>query len=315
MDDLIDEMGPAEARHADDIAELWADYGPALRAWGGLDGGMTWKSVSGGQYLCRYRQDRETGKKRFTSLGRRSPETEAIYRDFVERRDAAKHTVISNRDRMITAGRVAKAYGLARLPTQTAQILRALWKAPEMDDRLAVFGGIALFGYEFQSHLVAPADLVRDDALLLVRLQDLEIQDVRKLYEDAVGGDARVTRRDDAVHIRAPGAPELELWDLERILRLADGRDEAAVLEDALRQPPGPGLTIARDAQPVEMRVFQPTVYAMAAQVLGREDGLWLERARFAAAVAERLGVELTAEQQQFFPEIAAGDFPESPRI
>lgn len=104
-----------------------AAYGPVLRDFGTLDGGMAWKTVSGADYLCRYRQDPETGKKKFTSLGRRSPETEAAYDAFITRRDAAKQTVYATRNEIALAGRVAKAYGLARMPAKQAEMIRAFY--------------------------------------------------------------------------------------------------------------------------------------------------------------------------------------------
>ena len=42
-------------------------------------GGMQWLTVKGNDYLARYRRDPVTGEQKSTSLGRRSPETEALY--------------------------------------------------------------------------------------------------------------------------------------------------------------------------------------------------------------------------------------------
>ena len=90
-------MSPAETRHLRDLAEAWETYGPALRTKLALDGGMQWKTVHGADYLCRYRPDPDTGKKKFRSLGRRSRETEATYQDFIGRRSVREWASTSAR--------------------------------------------------------------------------------------------------------------------------------------------------------------------------------------------------------------------------
>ena len=85
----------AQVRHLREIGEAWKIYGPALREWAGLDGGMQWKKVQGAEYLARYWQD--DGRKRFTSLGKRSREGPAAgacsSRKCSENRSAAKASV------------------------------------------------------------------------------------------------------------------------------------------------------------------------------------------------------------------------------
>ena len=77
---------------------MWPEYGRSLREKYDLDGGMQWKSPKGIEYLTRYRQDPETGKKKWSSLGRRSPETEAIYAEFMGRRANARQTIQAHKD-------------------------------------------------------------------------------------------------------------------------------------------------------------------------------------------------------------------------
>jgi hypothetical protein len=145
-------MSSAETRLLHDLGETWTSYGPALRDKFELDGGMTWKTVHGHEYLCRYRPDPETRKKKFTSLGRRSPETEATYNAFIKRREVARQTVLSSRDEIALSGRLVKAHGLARLPAKSADVLRAFWHR-SIDEQLTLFGGSALFAYELETEI------------------------------------------------------------------------------------------------------------------------------------------------------------------
>jgi hypothetical protein len=69
----LSKMRSDQAQHLQSLREAWAEYGPAARMLEQLPGGMTWKTVKGAKYLCRYFQDPATGRKKFTSLGRRSP--------------------------------------------------------------------------------------------------------------------------------------------------------------------------------------------------------------------------------------------------
>jgi hypothetical protein len=304
MDRLI-QMKPTGAEHLREIAHLWASYGPALRAKSALDGGMTWKSVSGAEYLCRYRQDPETGKKKFTSLGRRSPQTEEIYRDFLDRREAAKHVVVSSRDQMATAGRVAKAYGLARMPAKSAEILRAIWFR-SLDANLAVFGGTALLAYELEAEVMAPAGLIRDEALIVIPFgDDVAIDDLAAAYEAAVGEKPRVREREDRHVLHGHDAVVLEVWSRELLLQQFEDCDQAEVVEDSFDAPLLRGLTVARDAQPVEFSTFDPRVYAMLAQGLGHDDSAWMERASFASAIVrERWPDQFEPRQEAAFPDL-----------
>jgi hypothetical protein len=305
VDDLMP-MGSTEGRHLREIAEGWAEYGPALKLWLELDGGMTWKDVSGAEYLCRYRQDPETGKKKFTSLGRRSAETERTYDLFIERRDRARATVLAKRDWMLTAGRVAKAYGLARLPAAAGEILHVLWLR-SADDELRLFGGSALLFYEIKTEVLAPKDLVRDDRLTFIFGNAARAETVEKVA-DAIEGALR-----ERPHVRDEGSRLLLHCRGDVELELLDGdvffdRGEpaaAAALAEALDLAAVRGLTVARDAQTIEFAVPDPRAYAMMAEVLGRDDEVWRRRAEHAATlVRERWDEPFDERQEAAFPDL-----------
>jgi hypothetical protein len=314
MDDLT-QMSPAEARHLRELGEAWKSYAPAMRAKLALDGGMTWKRVNGADYLCRYRPDPDTGKKKFTSLGRRSRETEATYKDFISRRDAARQTVLAGRDDIALAGRIAKAHGLARLPAKQADILRAFWRGG-LDEHLTLFGGTALFAYEMPTEILMPIELARDDHLIFLfdGSPDCTIEDIGEAYEDATGAKATVVRlksrrsRHDRLIIESKDVSGIEILPCKFLLDQVDDDDQADVLLGALQMSTVRGLTVARDAQPVEITAPDPRAYAITACVLGRNDEIWAERAEFAATlVRERWPEQFDPRQQAVFPELYGG--------
>lgn len=316
MDDELTELGSTERRHLRDLAKAWASYGPALREWSSLDGGMQWKLVNGGEYLTRYRQDPESGKKKFTSLGRRSHETELAHADFRKRRDEAKQTVLAGRDEITKAGRVAKAYGLARMPTQTARILRGFWlrsAAPAV----AVFGGAALFAYELEAGVLAPSRVLEDESLVLFPLAPgLTAEQMAVAYTATTGEDASTTKRRGRTIFQTPGWPAMEVWQPEFLLDRLEDRDQQDVLRAALTYAPVKGFTVARDGQPVEFNTLDVRAYALAARVMADEpDDAWGDRAHCAMALAHRMGLEFDADQVAAFPDLVTDASPESPRF
>ena len=305
--DSLTRMRPAEAQQLRELGNAWESYGPALRDKLALDGGMTWKQVNCADYLCRYRQDPETGKKRFTSLGRRSRETEATYRDFIGQRDAARQTVLDSRADIALAGRVAKAHGLARMPVKSAEIVRAFWRR-KLDEHLTLAGGSALFAYELGSEILGPAELLREDSLMFVTAGPLQsdlLDDVADAIRETSGGKMRVSPAEDHVSFQCGDAMEVELVSPEFFLGRADNDEQDEVLQEAFRMPRIKGVTVARDAQPVEITAFDPRAYALLAYVTGMDDETRMERAHFAATmVRECWPDKFDPRQEEAFPEV-----------
>jgi hypothetical protein len=303
-DDLT-ELGPTESRHLRDLAKAWASYGPALREWSSLDGGMQWKTVNGADYLCRYRPDPDTGKKKFISLGRRSAETEATYRDFIGRRDAARQTVLAGRDDIALAGRIAKAHGLARMPAKHAEIVRAFWRA-SLDRHLTLCSGAAMFAYEVKTEILTPAALTRDDNLLFLfdGSSDFTTGDIGEAYEDATGAKADVSRRQGRFIIRSDDAPGVEILSRKFLLEQVKDGDQAEALRLAFQMDVVRGLTVARNAQPVEITAPDPRLYALLAHV-EQDEEIWAKRARFTATlVRERWPQKFDHRQEEAFPDL-----------
>lgn len=309
-------MNSAEQALLETLADVWPEYGRSLRDKHDLDGGMQWKVAKGREYLTRYRQDPETGKKVWSSLGRRSPETEAIYAEFMGRRATARETIQTHKDDITLGGRLARARGLTRLPTRNAEILRAFW-LNSVDAQITLFCGASLLAYERESRVIAPVDLVRDDRLMFVfdpNVEAVEIDGIVDVYQEVVGDKARVRQRDDIMTVQAPDGVGLDIVSERYLLdRAADG-DQADLLSRALREPPFRGVTFASDGQPVELKTLAPQSYAMMAHVLAQDDDRWLAKAEFAGALVQaRWGFE--PEQEAAFPGLGLDPADMPPRI
>jgi hypothetical protein len=299
-------MNSAETQVLQDLGAAWSSYGPALRDKFTLDGGMTWRKGVGGEFLYHYRVDAETGKKKWTALGLRSPATEATYNDFISRRGDARQTVLDSRDDIKLAGRLVKAHGLAKMPGKHAELLRSFWLR-SLDNRMALFGGHALLGYELSTSILVPAPLVRDESLLFViknNPDDDTINDIKDAFQDAVGARVHIDEKRKRT-VMSAGDVIIELLETGFLTRHLDSEDQVEVLEESLNVPPVTGLTVARDSQPVELKVLDPRSYAIAAYALGGDDEIWTERAQFAATLVRECWPEpFDPRQESAFPDL-----------
>jgi hypothetical protein len=298
-------MNSAETQVLQDLGAAWSSYGPALRAKFTLDGGMTWRRGVGGEFLYHYRVDAETGKKKWTALGIRSAETEAIHHHFISRRGDARQTVLDTRDDIKLAGRLVKAHGLAKMPGKHAEVLRSFWLR-SLDDRMTLFGGHALLGYELSTITLAPASLVRDESLLFVvhnNPDDETIGDIKDAFQDAIGARVHIDQKRKRTVMKA-GEVDIELLETGFFTKHLDSEEQVEVIEDSLNAPPVTGLTVARDSQPVELKVLDPRAYAIAAYALGGDE-IWTERAQFAATLVRECWPEpFDPRQESAFPDL-----------
>jgi hypothetical protein len=156
-----------QARQQIDAQQLFAAYRD-VRAELTRDyvGSMRWRTVSGVQYLVKKVYGRET------SLGRQSPETEAIHSAFVDGRNQMRRRRTAMQARLKAMDRVNVAYRLGRVPDLPARIMDALDRALLMGSGVRVVGTTALFAYEamagvrFETGIVATQDF---DLLLEAR--------------------------------------------------------------------------------------------------------------------------------------------------
>ena len=129
--------------HLVNTEQLFDNYRIALRHAKTYVYGMRWKRVRGTEYLFKDKDRHGNGK----SLGRRTPETEALLLTFASGRAAAQERL-----GMITAhlgeqARLNKALRLNRIPRVVARVLRELDEAG-LHENFTVIGTQALYAYE-----------------------------------------------------------------------------------------------------------------------------------------------------------------------
>ncbi|MDP3709544.1 MAG: GSU2403 family nucleotidyltransferase fold protein [Polaromonas sp.] len=105
-------------------------------------GGMYWKRQGEYEYLVKTLPDN-----RQTRIGPRSAKTEAIFKDFTERKTAIEARLKSLREALKEAERLNKALKAGRVPSKVVAVLQALEDAG-LGEHFRVVGTHALYAYE-----------------------------------------------------------------------------------------------------------------------------------------------------------------------
>lgn len=264
------------------IEQLWPDFGHALQVLATSEGGgMGWRTVDGVEYLTRYTH--EDGKKRGRSLGRRSPETEALMEKFDSTVLQARRVRRELREDVLLTCKLAKAHGVARLHGRFADTLDWLWYTGA-SKRVALFGGSGLLAYESGSQTLTPIDLVKENHLTFISHSEDPAQMGLAEIGEACGADeggGKVSTEDGRVLIRFEDRVIAEIFPPSYFLDRLDRRP-ARTLAEGFAMPWLRALTFARDSRPIELCVPDPRVYAMAAHCL-KADEIWAARSEFAA--------------------------------
>lgn len=120
----------------------------AFRRAEGYRGSMSFADRNGVEYLLRNYYDPVTGVRKQKSLGRRSPETEALAAEFAEGKADASERLNKAQETLRRQTGVNRALGLGRVPEIGAKIVRSLDAAGLLGRGLRVIGTNALFAYE-----------------------------------------------------------------------------------------------------------------------------------------------------------------------
>lgn len=119
-------------------------------------GRLTWKTVSGREYLYRIVDGAGNG----TSLGARSPETEAAFEEY----QAAKQRATQLANQLLQDGALYRALQLPMVPTYAGDVLRRLDIAGQLGrDGVLVVGTNALTAYQIEAQRLLGPDLSATD--------------------------------------------------------------------------------------------------------------------------------------------------------
>jgi hypothetical protein len=126
-------------------------------------GTLAFRNTNGHDYLVKWFYEDE--KRKAKVLGKRSPETESIEREFSLARKSLDARAKSLRANLEKQARLNNAVGLSRLPLISARIIRAFERAGIGSERVKIVGTHALYAYEsmaggvFDAGFVATQDI------------------------------------------------------------------------------------------------------------------------------------------------------------
>lgn len=256
-------MSQEQRRVSAAIRDTVADYGDVLRARDAYAGGMRWLTSKSLQYLTRYRYDLN-GDKKDASLGRRTPETEAIFDRFMLERAQLDARIAELRPLMAEQARMAKALRLSRAPTEVVNVLRAIGTS-DLLEQLTLVGDAAVFAYESEMAALLPRDVLPDEGL------DLVVAGLRAAdhVEDLVGVLRRAKipvrpgrrRGDELVVLRTDANLKIHLLTQSSLDRMVDGYESSFAGDTprwALEQPPIRSFMIDRGGRAAAVSVLDP---------------------------------------------------------
>jgi hypothetical protein len=141
------ELSADQRRESVNTQQRYAAYREAIERATGFRGSMVWNEIKGGEYLVRSHYD-PSGIRRQTSLGPRSPQTEAFKLDYDRGRSEAQDRVKNLKDVVTRQAAINRALGLGRVPLIGARIMRALDQAGLLGSGIRVLGTNAIYAYE-----------------------------------------------------------------------------------------------------------------------------------------------------------------------
>lgn len=257
-----------------DAVQLYEHFLELRQEYEQFRGGMLWKTVGSRQYLVKT-VDRMGHQ---NSLGPRSPQTEALFRDFTEKKKDLKERLKSVQNEISARAKFCVAAGINRVPRIAADIVRVLDSRGLIGTHLVILGSHAIYAYEFAAGVQLKAGLLQTSDLdtLLDTRSELEIagevrtagllgliRKVDKTFRLARKASFRAVNSKGFMVdlLRAPLSPEAAITSL-------------AAVEDLIAEPL-PGLdwltaapkiaqiVIAENGYPVRFVVPEPRVFAL----------------------------------------------------
>ena len=302
------------------------DLSHVFSAWRGArkdsQGHYRWVTKRGNAYLMR----KYGGNER--SLGRKSPETEAI----MDRHQRARLTYRQSNARLEKMARVNRALRLNRVPLPGAKVLRALDDAALLGDGLFVIGTNAMYGYEMKAGVLFESDIIAttDFDLLWGARDSLRLAAMKASPEGILGilksVDPTFSSSDD-YGTRAQNADGyyVDLFCPESdppLNRMAPSDIDPIATEGAewlVAAPKIDEMVIGEDGLPARMVCVDPRIFALHKAWLSKQPGRQAKSRprddRQAKAVAEvardYLGLKLDQRVLKHLPEELAACAPD----
>jgi hypothetical protein len=276
MRDLTNE----QRRQFTDAQQAFDAYREAQREFlhayeGTFAGGMHWRTVGGVEYLYR------TRRRVASSLGRRSPETEAIKAAYVQDRDRRRRRLRQMEKRLSEMAPVNRAMGLGRVPNVVARIMLTLDEERLLGRSITVVGTNALHAYEaragvqLDSGVVATGDVdLLWDARRRLSLAsgDLRAEGLigllRKVDRSFERSKSRYSAVNDQlfrVDLICPNDKAFLTRPSDALSEVADDLQASGIegLDWLVNAPKFDEVAIAENGRPVPLNVVDPRVFAL----------------------------------------------------
>lgn len=278
------EIDPDAARQYIDARAAFVELERTKKNALQVRGGMVWKTVNGQDYLIR---TSTTGGQK--SLGRRSPETEAMHRSFIDKKQSVEERISSLKGAVAKHQRMNRALRVGRMPTIAVAILGRLANAG-LDDYFRVVGTHSLYAYEaaagvsFASEITSTRDidllcdtrkrvtftqkLMQDSPSMLAALQKVDktfqvIEDQKYTAINKDGFEVDIIRR-----IATEGDPHP--------IRLSDAEDDFWVVQakragDLMNAPEFTEIVVAESGVMARMTTIHPAVFVSFKRWMAKE--------------------------------------------
>ena len=242
------------------IAVLWDRIGTVKPLVAEVTGAMGYKSVNGTEYLVRYWNDHQTGRKRFQSLGRRSEDTDHRLRAFMSEKTRLTSS-LKDLERTLTRNcRLARACELLRVPAEVGAFLRELAARPSAFESVAIGGAYAVPAYEIRAgrRCDVPARRRKEPIRLTAFVEHVEELRYAEAFASMIGIEAsQANLNEDETGIR---------------IEALDGRSVAVLLRGAFEfgdRPDVMAIAVAKDGAPAPIRAVDPSLWIEAEEMVG----------------------------------------------
>jgi hypothetical protein len=278
------ESDPDAARQYIDARTVFVELERTRKNALQVRGGMVWKTVDGKDYLVR---TSTTGGQK--GLGRRTPETEALYQSFTAKKQAMQERVASLTTSLAKHQRMNRALRVGRMPNIAVAILNRLANAG-LDDYFRVVGTHALYAYEaaagvrFASEITSTRDidllwdtrrrvtfaqrLKQDSPSMLAALQKVDasfelIEDQRYTAINKDGFEVDIIRR-----VATEGDPHP--------VRMSDSEDDFWVVQakraaDLVNAPEFTEIVVAEGGVMARLTTIHPAVFVSFKRWMSKE--------------------------------------------
>ena len=135
-----------QRRHLTNLLQFYETWKETSRSLAKLPGGTYWRVINSKEYLYKYVT--KSGIKQSTSIGPKTPETEAIAEDFQQAKKDLRDRLGAIEGRINTLAPIMRVLNLPAIDETAGKILRALDQVGYLGQNILVIGTYAMTAYE-----------------------------------------------------------------------------------------------------------------------------------------------------------------------